>query len=487
VYIRRIKSRNSICYQIGRKRQRQFQLIEHVGCGQGAEEIEALKLKAKQRLWQLKFANQLSLFPQQGQPKAKLIKWRVTGFHQAFGSVYDRIGFAGTLFRDLVVARMVYPKSKSATVRYLKQTLGIKVSKDRIYRLLDTLDKRELTQIAYDFVVSQHKGRNLSLIFYDVTTLYFESDKEDQFRQKGYSKDHRHDMPQILVGLCVDQNGYPFDLEYFEGKTFEGHTLAKMINSLKSKYTFQCLTIVADAGMLSKDNLEYLEGKKIGYIVGARLKNLSDELKKEIISQNYQSQSVYETKYQDRQLIIDYSKDRAKKDQANRDRQIKKLLQRLQKKQTVIRKSKYLATIGNNQVTGIDQAKIKEDALYDGLKGYLTNTRGYLSAKQVIDHYHNLWKVEKAFRMSKCDLRERPVYHSKAERIKAHLLLCFVSLLVSTETEKILQTKGYSVERSIELLSQVGEGTVKVGQVRVELESESHPETTSILNLLMGH
>lgn len=486
VYIRRVKSRNSICYQIGKKDQGRFKLIEHIGCAQDSGEIEAIKLKARQRLWQLKFKDQLSLFPQRKSLKAQLVEWKITGFHQIFGRVYDRIGFADNLLRDLVVARIVYPKSKLATSRYLKQSLGISLGKNQIYRFLDTLEKDELTRTALEFVVVR-RGRDLNLIFYDVTTLYFESDKEDQFRQKGYSKDHRSDMPQILVGLCVDQDGYPFDLEYFEGKTFEGHTLPKMITSLKSKYTFDHLTVVADAGMLSKDNLEYLDEQQLGYIVGARLKNLPQDLKSQIVSCNYQSQAVYENTYQNRQLIVNYSRDRAKKDRFNRDRLIQRLEKKLQKQQTVIRKSKYLKTSGKNRVVGIDQSKIQEDAAYDGLKGYLTNTRKYLSAQQVIDHYHSLWQVEKAFRMSKHDLRERPIYHSKPARIQAHLLLCFVSLLVIKETENILQTGGYSLKRTIELLSQVGEGKIRIGKTVVPFESESDQEIKSILKLFSGH
>lgn len=487
MYIRKVKSRNSICYQIGRKQQERFKLIEHIGCAQDSSEIEALKLKADQRLWQLKFENQLWLFPQKKFLKAQLVEWKITGFHQVFGRVYNRIGFADNLLQDLVVARIVYPKSKLATIRYLKQNLGIKLGKNQIYRFLDTLNKDKLTKTAYDFVMGRHREQNLSLVFYDVTTLYFESDNEDQFRQKGYSKDHRSDMPQILVGICVDQDGYPFDLEYFEGKTFEGHTLPKMINSLKRKYIFNHLTVVTDAGMLSKDNLDYLERKQIGYIVGARLKNLPQDLKNQIVSRHCHSQPIYETTYQDRKLIVDYSPARAKKDQLNRDRQIRKLEKRLQKQQTVIRKSKYLKTSGKNQIVGIDQSKIQEDAVYDGLKGYLTNTREYLSAQQVINHYHGLWQVEKAFRMSKHDLRERPIYHFKAVRIKAHLLLCFVSLLVIKEVERILQTVDYSLERVIELLSQVVEGKIRIGKTFLPLESESDQQIESILKLFSGH
>ncbi len=277
--------------------------------------------------------------------KAKLLSWHITGFHQVFGAVYDVIGFPKTLLRDLVVSRIVYPRSKLATIRYLNNALGISLSKDKVYRFLDTLDKDQLTRTAYQFVKRRNQGQ-LTLIFYDVTTLYFETNTEDDLRQKGYSKDHRGDMPQILIGLFVDKDGYPFDFDFFEGKTFEGHTFPKMVAHLKKKYTFDHLTIVADAGMLSKENLDFLDGQKIGYIVGARLKYLPQSLKANITStsHNYTKVPILETTYQKKRLLVDYSEKRAKKDKANRDKQIQRLEKKIEKKQTVIRKSKYLKT-----------------------------------------------------------------------------------------------------------------------------------------------
>jgi len=152
VHIRKVKSRNSLCFQIGYKQNRRFKLVKHVGCGQTPGEIQALRVKAKNLLRQIKFKNQLSLFARKHSPKAKLIDWKITGYHQVFGSVYDTIGFPDNLLRDLVVARIVYPKSKLATIRYLNQTLGIAATRGKVYRFLDTLDKDQLTKIAFKFV-----------------------------------------------------------------------------------------------------------------------------------------------------------------------------------------------------------------------------------------------------------------------------------------------------------------------------------------------
>jgi len=228
VFIRKIKSRKSLCFQIGKKEKGKFILLKHIGCANNLAGIEVLRLKAKEELEKLLFKNQLNLFSYvKTLPKAKLLSWRITGFHQVFGAIYDKIKFPNNILRDLVIGRIVYPKSKTATIRYLKRYLGINLSKDKVYRFLDNLDKETITKIAFKFVSQKNKG--ISLVFYDVTTLHFETEAEDNLRKKGFSKNHRHDTPQIVVGLFVDSEGYPFDLDFFEGSIFEGHTFPIVI------------------------------------------------------------------------------------------------------------------------------------------------------------------------------------------------------------------------------------------------------------------
>jgi len=237
MYVRKIKSRNSICFQIGEKVHGKFILIKHVGCAMSAEEIEALQIKATIELEQIKLYRKPSLFPAPKAKRAKLENWRITGFHQIFGHVYDSVGFPGNILRDLTIVRIVCPKSKLATARYSSQYLGINLSEDKIYRFLDTLNKDELARIAFDFVSKKNNG--IALVFYDVTTLYFEAQDEDDLRKKGYSKDHKNELPQIVIGLFVDKNGYPFDFDFYEGSTFEGHTFPKAIRALTQKYNFK--------------------------------------------------------------------------------------------------------------------------------------------------------------------------------------------------------------------------------------------------------
>lgn len=488
MFIRKTKSRKSTCFQIGKKVNEKFILIKHVGCASSVEKIEALKIKASEELIRIKFENQPSLFPRKATVKAKLSNWHITGFHQVFGHIYDLIGFPNNMLRDLVVTRIAYPKSKLATIRYLDQYLGIQLAIDPVYRFLDTLNKDKLTKIAYDFVSKKNNG--VTLIFYDVTTLYFEANNEDDLRQKGYSKDHKNELPQIMIGLFVDKDGYPFDFDFYEGSTFEGHTFPKAIKALTTKYQFQDLVTVADAGMLSEKNISFMEAEKLSYIVGARLKGMSEKFKKQIFAHDFIREPTQDidTKHPIfKRLIVNYSEKRAKKEKHNREKLVKKLKDKIVSKKALIKKSKYLIFENQGNVVGIDQAKIDLDKCHDGLRGYWTNLKTQIRPDEIIGQYHNLWKVEKAFRMSKSDLAERPIFHRKEERIRGHLLNCFCSLLVMKETEKILKPTGISLSRTIEVLGKVVQGEVTLGKLKLPVDSELSEEANVIFDKVLGH
>ena len=493
MYVRKTKSRNSTCFQIGNKIDGKFVLVKHIGCASTPERIEILQKKAKEEYKQLKLKVQPTLFPSlKSSEKAKLSNWRVTGFHQVFGHIYDSIGFPNDTLRDLAIARVVYPKSKAATVRYLDQYLGIAFSEDKIYRFLDTLRKDKLTKIAFDFVSKKNNG--IALIFYDVTTLYFEADGEDDLRKRGYSKDHKNDLPQIVIGLFVDNDGYPFDFDFYEGSTFEGYTFPKAIKALTTKYKLKDLVVVADAGMLSEKNINFLEIENISYIVGAKLKSMSEKFKEQIFvhdfvkgpTQDIDCGAKTEQSGQKR-LIISYSEKRAKKDKYNREKLIKKLKAKIASKKVLIKKSKYLILKNQSRVAGIDQAKVELDKRHDGLKGYWTNLKPKVKPIEIIDQYHNLWKVEKAFRMSKSDLAERPIFHRRFKRISGHLSICFCSLLVMKEAERILKLTDISLAKAIEVLGKVGQGEMTLGKIKMPIESELSQDAKTILDQVLGH
>lgn len=486
MHVRKVKAGKATFFQIGQKIGGKFVLVKHIGSASSPDEIELLRLKAQVELERIQTGNQRPLFPAtETEVRAKLVNWRITGFHQIFGHVYDSIGFPCTLLRDLTIARIAYPKSKLATVRYMERYLGIRLSTDKIYRFLDALNKEELTKIAFDFVSKKNNG--VALIFYDVTTLYFESGEEDDLKQKGYSKDHKNELPQILIGLFVDRDGYPFDFDFYEGSTFEGHTFPKAIKMLTEKYQFKDLVVVADAGMLSEKNICFLESENLNYIVGARLKNLSADERKQMLANDYAKEPIYEIEQTNKRLIIDFSEKRAKKDGFNRTKLIKKLEAKLISKKDIIKKSKYLLWKSQGVVAGIDHKKIEYDKQYDGLKGYWTNLATNVKSTEVIDQYHNLWKVEKAFRMSKNDLQERPIFHRLGKRILAHLLICFCSLLVMKETERRLSPKNISLTKTIEVLGKVGQGEATINKLCLPIDSELSADAKTIFHEILGH
>jgi len=309
---------------------------------------------------------------------------------------------------------------------------------------------------------------NISIVFYDVTTLYFESSDEDDLRKTGFSKDGKHQSPQIILGLLVSMDGYPLAYEVFEGNKFEGHTMIPVIESFKKKYDLSKLVIIADAAMLSKKNIGELIEKDYKFILGGRIKNESEQIKSNILSQHFSDgQSILIKRDENTKLIVNYSLSRAKKDAQNRQKGLKKL-EKLLEKQRLTKKhinnrgyNKYLKIEGNVKIT-IDYEKFKADGCWDGLKGYITNSD--LSKEKVIENYKHLWQIEKAFRISKTDLKVRPIYHRLPKRISAHFTIAFCAYKIYKELERQLKIKKskISVARAIELMKTIYSFKIKL-------------------------
>jgi transposase len=428
-------------------------LIEHVGSARDDTELALLRTRATQRMVELRL--QLSLLDELETQKATGVS-RVTvsspfayGLWSVMGGPYDRMNLPNDLLKYLVLARIALPKSKLTTVRYLSDNLRLNTSLSSVYRYMDSLSKDNLmaTLLAHAQQRAISRGEQaISVVFYDVTTLYFETDEEDLdseaapgLRKKGYSKDHRYDLPQIVVGLTVDGEGFPLDFQVYEGNTYEGHTLLDGITAIRQKLQLDSakLTVVADAGMLSAANLTELETQGYRYIVGARIRSLSSAQAERITTWDYASKGTLDTTSGGRRMIVTYSDKRAKRSRQNRDRLIRRLQSKLDHGQ-VVKKSKYIVLANDKKLEGsIDQNKLAADARFDGLKGYVTNTD--LHSSEVVAHYGNLWHVEKSFRMSKSDLRARPTFHFKRERVIAHLLICICALSVLKEFEERLR------------------------------------------------
>jgi len=468
MFIREVKNRSgSISIQIISKVNRKYIVIKSIGSACSQKEIAALKQRARHELQDLQqlqslFISQEDILIESFLSKLTNDQIHVWGPELIFGKIYDHLGYAAvpeSLFRHLVITRLAHPGSKLKTIDYLYRFQGIRISIDTIYRFLDKLHNRykePIERIAFEHT-ARILGGQIGIVFYDMTTLYFEASDEDDLRRTGFSKEGRHQHPQIYLGLLVSLGGYPIGYDIFEGNIYEGHTLIPTLSKFEKKYHLSRPIIVADAGLLSSENLAALEAEGYRYILGSRIKNESQAVKQQILSLRLNDgEHAVINKDSGMRLIVTYSDKRAAKDERNRQ----KGLQRLEKnlKAGRLTKShlnnrgynKYLRLVGRVQVE-IDYEKFNNDQSWDGLKGYITNT--LLPAKEVIDNYNNLWQIEKAFRISKTDLRIRPIYHRLKRRIEAHICIAFTAYSIYKELERVLQLEQstISVRRAADL------------------------------------
>ena len=474
--------------QVIQKINGRYKVLKTIGCATVLRDIEKLEQHARQEIDRL--TAQPKLFKSE---KDELIEKALSTLENSdiktigpeivFGKIYDSIGFnqvGEELFRHLVISRLAFPLSKLKTVEYLQRFQGITISIDSIYRFLDKLNdklKTQVEQIAYNHTLKVLSG-NVSVVFYDMTTLYFEASDEDDLRKTGFSKDGKHQNPQIFIGLLVGLEGYAIGYDIFEGNIYEGHTLIPFIQKISEKFKLGKPVIVADAGLLSKQNIKALEENNYEYILGGRLKNESNQIKEQILASQHNDgvlKSYPKTKTS--RVIVHYSKNRAKKDEYNRKRGLARLEKKVQSgkltKSSINNKgyNKYLKLTGDVEIE-IDYSKYEKDNVWDGLKGYVTNTK--LTDKEVLENYKNLWHIEKAFRMSKTDLRIRPIYHRLQRRIEAHICISFTAYCIYKELERVLYTEGSTLS-----LRQAAELTHTIYQLTFTLPESKH--TKSVL------
>jgi len=378
----------------------------------------------------------------------------LNGTQLILNEVFKLVGFDtidDDILKHLVVARLCQPSSKSGTVDYLKSYFDEDVELHKIYRYLDRLHNTLQEKIQQISVEHTRKilGGHIGLLFYDVTTLYFESDHSDDLRERGFSKDGKHAQPQVVLGLLVSRDGYPLSYSLFNGSQYEGRTMIPIVEDFVKRFNLDDFVVVADSGLMNKTNIALLESGNYKYIIGARIQNETDEVKQWILSLDKTEGSFYELgKLPKSRLIIGYSEKRAQKDKYNRNKGIKRL-KTAYKSGTITKENvnkrgynKFLEISDNVKVT-INQDKIREDEKWDGLKGYLTNTK--LEAKEVYEQYCGLWVIERAYRVTKGTLEMRPMFHFTAKRIEAHVCICFVAYKVYKELERILKISGINL------------------------------------------
>ena len=407
---------------------------------------------------------------------------QVAGPELVFGTLYDRIGYGAIrnrMFRNIVICRLFNPGSKLKTVDYMERYLHVTYSVDQIYRFLDNLcyrkeeeekgndDRKSETagegseptstssakskqddfktrveDIAYSYTKNM-AGDGISVCFYDMTTLYFEAAEEDDLRKCGFSKDGKHSCPQIFLGLLVASGGNPIGYEIYEGNISEGHTMIPLIRKLASRFGFDKPIVVADAGLLSKGNIEELTKDGYQYIIGARPKSESDKVKEQILSLDMKYGDIVEIEKDGGvRIVLSCTERRAKKDAHNRQRGLARLQKKMASgrltKQNINNRgyNKYLKMEGEVTIS-INMEKYEADAAWDGIKGYVTNTT--LEKDEVIANYSNLWFIERAFRMNKFDLAVRPIFHRLRNRIEGHICICFTAYTIMLELERMLK------------------------------------------------
>ncbi|MDH8702764.1 transposase [Dysgonomonadaceae bacterium PH5-43] len=467
-----------------------------IGIAQTKEDIEELVYKGKEWIDREQKCRQpeLDLF---GEERIKCENERlnveriisritnvmINGSDLILDRVFDQVGFNrinDDIFRKLVKARLSYPASKAATVEYLKNHFDDDVSLSKIYRYLDKLSDNQ-HEIVQDISVRHTKeilGGNIGVMFYDVTTLYFESDHEDELRKTGFSKEGRHSNPQIILGLLVSIDGYPLAYCIHEGNKYEGHTMLPIVENFVNKYSLENFIVVADSGLMNNDNIAELEANGYKYIIGAKIKSESKTVKEWILNQSPKDCCMVEyDKGNGRRLLVGYTEDRARKNAYNREKGIRRL-EKAYRRGTLTKDNinkrgynKFLKMEGDVKVT-INYDKLNEDAQWDGLKGYLTNTQ--IPTNEVYSAYHNLWHVERAFRIAKSKIEIRPMFHFTRRRIEAHVCICFVALKVYKELERILKITGIrlSVDKTLALAQ-----TIVTIQIKLPLNNETLSKT----------
>jgi transposase len=483
MFIRKKKNRSgNISVLIVDKSRGVSRVLKSFGSSNTAQGVELLYQKARQYIQSL--SGQTSLFTSVDDAiiesylrSIKNGQLQVIGPELVFGKLYDRLGFGAIkedLFRHLVVARLSYPGSKLKTIDYLYHYLSIEITVDAVYRFLDKLQsslKEQVEQISFNHTKSVLK--NISVIFYDMTTLHFEASDEDDLRKTGFSKEGRHQNPQIYLGLLVGVGGYAIGYDIFEGNIYEGKTLIPMIEKFEKKFNLSKPIVVADAGLLSNNNTNLLEKQGYSYILGARIKNESKAIKQKILSANFEDGKTLTIENKNGlRLIVSYASGRAAKDEQNRKRGLQRLEKQIKKgkltKSNINNKgyNKYLKMVGDVRIE-IDYEKYLQDKQWDGLTGYLTNCK--LKQSEVIDNYKQLWQIEKAFRISKTDLKIRPIYHRLRHRIEAHICIAFVAYNIYKELERILQKV-----KSHLSLKEAAELTHTIYQLNVILPQSKH-------------
>jgi len=464
-YVRTVKTASGArAVQIVYSSRRGSRDIEHVGSAHDDAELEVLKAAARQRL--AAGQGELPLGPGfagggAGGP-LPITASRAGHLWDALSRGYDVLGFGRAaggdeVFRQLVLARIIEPASKLDSLRVLDEAGIAPPSYATLKRRLPAYAKDSWRQELSAACAAHARLGPASLVLYDVSTLYFETDAGDGFREPGFSKERRLE-PQITIGLLTDQAGFPLMVSAFEGDKGETKTMLPVIKAFMTAHQLPGVTIVADAGMISDTNRKDIETAGLSFILGARIPFVPyviaqwrrDHPDQEIPDGHIFTQprpSATEAR-RDQVIYYQYKSDRARRTLRGIDEQVARARKAIAG-QAPVKRNRFIQLSGGTRSLN-QELEAKARALA-GIKGYHTNLQACpdgtpVTAEFVIGAYHQLFQIEKSFRMSKHDLQARPIYHRKRDSIEAHLTIVFAALAVSRWIE---QQTGWSIRKFV--------------------------------------
>jgi transposase len=434
---------------------------------------------------------------------------------------------SNSIMKVLLFARLLYPCSKKATVE-IKDRFFDKADfhLDNVYDCLTHFNKiaKETQQFIHEQIVKQY-DRKTDLVYYDVTNYYFEIDRPDDFRKKGYSKEHVPN-PIVQMGLALDRQGIPISYRLFEGNTHDSQTLMPTLKEIKKQYQTERIIVVADKGLNSGDNIAFNTALGDGYIYSQSVRGASEAFKSYVlddegytwIGKDYKRKSrvipteinVTVGKYKngknkkkkfqvDQKQVIFYSRKYAERSKKQREAVIAKAVDLISnpskyQKSTTYGAASYVGNIEFDKNTGeilntgkklfLDEAKIKQDEQLDGYYAIVTSELDE-SDDNIIEMYKGLWKIEESFKITKSNLDARPVYLSRKDHINAHFLICFIALVIARIVEIRLNNE-YTIEKIIKTLRSVSCTHVDANHYVFNYADEVTDDINDVFNLNIG-
>ena len=490
IFIRKTKTASgATAVQIVTKDGSDIVAIDHIGSAHNDEELADLYAIANARLHEGQLS--LDLFEETPKPSLLMLGSYSKLLWDVLSEIYRHLGFDDVdddVFRDLVLARIIEPTSKLDTIRVIEE-LGLEPpTNSSIHRTLRRSIDENYRGTLERCCFNAASPTSLSLLLYDVTTLYFEVQKEDDYRKSGMSKERRLE-PQITVGLLVGRDGFPLQVRSFEGNRAEVKTFCEALFAFRDAHPdIEDITVTADAAMLSSANLSVVEDMGYHYIVGSRLSKCPYEIveyqKKP--GQELQDGQIFDTviemntgrgtKRVKRRVVYQYRARRASLDLRNIDKALEKA-ERMASGSTPYKRNRFLTVKGGKRE--VNYKLVEENRLKAGIKGYVTDLD--VPAQEVIEAYHQLFQVEKSFRMSKSDLKARPIFHHKRDSIEAHLTIVFAALAIARRIEA---ATGISIKKFVQKMRLLRTGKVSINGKICEVPPDIPIEAADILRKL---